>query len=245
MNIRTKLKSYVPGWLLQLRRSTILSVAAARNRRRDLRDIFTEVYAKGLWGRRGAFWSGSGSAPERSDQYERIVAQLLNDNPDIQSFIDLGCGDFQVARRVLARLTRPVRYVGVDIVPDLIAYNNESFGSDTVSFVCSDATSDTLPQGDFVAIRQVLQHLSNGHIARVLERVSGFPYILVTEDVPEDQNAPANLDIVSGHWVRAVRGSGVFVDRPPFSLPAQEILNVSLSQGRRMRSVLVSPRISP
>jgi len=46
----------------------------------------------------------------------------------ITSIVDLGCGDFRVSRRLCA--VTGAHYTGLDVVPDLIAYNTERFGTD-------------------------------------------------------------------------------------------------------------------
>ena len=68
--------------------------------------------------------------------------------------IDLGCGDFRVGRRLMA-LAPSIDYVGVDVVPELIADNTRRYAGPRVSFRQADITADALPSGDICLIRNL------------------------------------------------------------------------------------------
>jgi SAM-dependent methyltransferase len=74
------------------------------------------------------------------------------------TFIDLGCGDFQVGQQLLPLCSS---YIGIDIVKVLIENNNNKFKDTKASFLCLNIIEDDLPTGDVCFVRQVLQHLSN------------------------------------------------------------------------------------
>jgi hypothetical protein len=82
-----------------------------------------------------------------------------------------------------------------------------------------------LPDGDLFLLRQVLQHLDNERIGRVLERLLG-PHVLVTEHVPSRPGARANRDKPMGPDIRLYAGSGVFPELPPFNRPVQTLLSL-------------------
>jgi hypothetical protein len=138
--------------------------------------------------------------------------------------VDLGCGDFRIGQRICSAIS--VNYVGVDIVSELIAYNQSRFGSESVSFKCANIIDDELPNGELCLIRQVLQHLSNKQISRVLTNCTKFSYLLVTEDVYSGQRMQPNLDIMHGPDNRLHKHSGVFLDRAPYSLQTQYVLEI-------------------
>ena len=83
------------------------------------------------------------------------------------------------------------------------------------------------PDGDLCLIRQVLQHLSNKQISQVLANCGKFPYLVITEDVYNGPNVRPNLDIMHGPDNRLHRRSGVFLDRAPFSLRMQNVVEIS------------------
>lgn len=82
---------------------------------------------------------------------------------------------FRVGRLICAQCD--LRYVGVDAVPDLIAYNRSRFGGPQVEFRCTNLIDDELPDGELCLIRQVLQHLSNAEISRVLAKCAKYQYV--------------------------------------------------------------------
>ena len=136
--------------------------------------------------------------------------------------MDVGCGDFQVGRRVLDRLSRPIAYIGCDIAKNVIAYNTQTFARPGVSFVALDITRELPPAGGLVTVREVLQHLSNAAIHKALAYLSQrFTRAAITEAIFIEPSAP-NLDMVSGHWTRDRQRSGVYLDLPPFSLTVLE-----------------------
>ena len=114
--------------------------------------------------------------------------------------VDLGCGDFRVGQQILGP---GVRYIGVDVVPELILHNNKAHGAENVRFECLDAAADDLPDGDVCLIRQVFQHLSNDEISRVLNKIGAYKVTLITEHYPNDANSCIpNLDKPHGGDVR-------------------------------------------
>jgi hypothetical protein len=191
----------------------------------DVADAFSEIYRTKLWGGPEGqdFFSGGGSGLLFSKPYVDRVVGFIADH-QIRTFVDLGCGDFQVGRQVCA--ASGVRYVGVDVVPDLIAYNQSHFGGPLIEFRRANLIEDELPDGEFCVIRQVLQHLSNAQIHRVLEKCKKYRYVWVTEGVYVGPGSRPNLDIPHGPDIRATFNSGLFLDLPPFSLKTTPILEI-------------------
>jgi SAM-dependent methyltransferase len=193
---------------------------------RHRRQVFQDAYKYNLWGkdRKSEFYSGVGSRGSASDQYAEKMASLIGRYAAAigrsSVIIDLGCGDFQVANALLSRLP-DVTYVGCDIVPELIAHNDEIYATDGTSFRCIDIVNDPLPAGDICLIRQVFQHLSNKEIADVVKRLEPYKLIYVTEGHPEQRTGPVNPDKVAGADVRfdwkSGRGRGVERDQAPFN----------------------------
>lgn len=144
-------------------------------------------------------------------------------------FVDLGCGDFRMGFRI-APLAGS--YLGVDIVPALIEHLTGEFGRDHISFRCINIIDDPLPEGDICFVRQVLQHLSNDQILRVLPKLASYKYVFITEHIPNRRNPyRPNLDKAHGPDIRIYWNSGVFLDQPPFSLPASSLREILSVQG--------------
>ena len=71
-------------------------------------------------------------------------------------------------------------------------------------------------------LRQVLQHLSNKHIAAVVSKLkNSYKYLVLTEHLPLRDDFSPNLDKEVGAGVRidiGKKGSGVILTKPPFNL---------------------------
>src|SRR5262249_37499373 len=107
----------------------------------------------------------------------------------------------------------------------LIARNNREFGSDKVSFQCADISKDPLPEGELCLIRQVLHHLDNATILKVLENVRKYRWVLITES-QQIEPKTMNMDIKSGAWTRTLFDSGLYFDQPPFNREVETLLEV-------------------
>ena len=138
-----------------------------RRRLTPRKAVFEEIYANNEWGGQpGEFYSGVGSDSAAADQYVQTIGEFIAAR-SIPTVVDIGCGDFRVGSRIVAQ-SPDLIYIGTDIVETLIRRNQSEFGRANVSFVCLDAVSAVLPEGDLCLIRQVLQHLTNAEIASIL-----------------------------------------------------------------------------
>ena len=193
------------------------------------RSVFDQVYRERRWGRMLSrrYFSGQGSHdPAVVKPYVAAVRQFLSTLQARPDVVDLGCGDFNVGRRL-----RDVcgQYIACDVVPDLIAYNKTAFAADRVEFRCVDMIADPLPRGDVAFLRQVLQHLTNEQIARVLPKLAQYQYLILTEHVPSAAQFSPNADHVAGSGTRLTETSGVVIEAAPFEFPyrsKQEICSV-------------------
>jgi predicted RNA methylase len=221
------LRALVPGRLKTQYRRLQRRFEQSRNRGRSAEDVFTVIYANNGWGGRpGEFCSGTGSLdPSITDPYVAAVTSLAHSERfSGRVFVDLGCGDFAIGRRLLPLASG---YVGVDVVRPLIEHNQARFGSDTTSFVHLDIAVDELPAGDVCFVRQVFQHLSNDQIRSVLVKLERYSWVVITEHYPTDNpSIIRNKDKVHGGDVRVLDNSGVWLCDPPFSLPREAVTEV-------------------
>ncbi len=176
-----------------------------------------------MWGgTEGEFYSGEGSDELFAVPYAAAIRSLI-ENEQLKSVIDIGCGDFRVGRLIT---DTPVRYLGVDVVSSLVERNVKLHSSRLVSFRCLDAVTDELPAADLCLIRQVLQHLSNAEIFRVLNNVKKkFRNVVITEHLPaQGMETCSNLDMSHGWGIRVFRRSGVYPHLPPFNFGVMQVL---------------------
>ena len=214
-----------PVWkrLVRIRARARLQGNAARSPR----EIFSDIYRTGAWAgrhsrdRAGSFYSGPGSDERFGKPYSSAVLSFIRER-GIKRVVDLGCGDFRVGRLIAPQVEH---YVGVDVVPELIAHNAKHCAMPNVEFHCLDVTSDRLPPGDLCLVREVFQHLSNAQILSALGAMRQYRYGIVTEAQPADlAGFRPNRDRPAGTSARSFFGSGIRLDLPPFNIGGVEVL---------------------
>src|SRR6056297_1890683 len=197
-----------------------------------------QIYEDNLWGKsESGFYSGIGSHhPELANPYIHAVRSFLTsfDSPPV--VCDLGCGDFNVGKE-LVQHTR--KYIAADIVPELIERNRETFMEENLEFHCLDIATDELPSGDCAILRQVLQHLSNREVQRVVKKLVEYKYIILTEHLPEGDFTP-NRDIISGQGIRLKKQSGVDLLASPFNLEVKEEMQLLSVPAKECRGLIVT-----
>jgi hypothetical protein len=174
---------------------------SARDRvvgRRHRREVFQRIYDQNLWGDPESV-SGIGSGTFATETIRRELPTLF-ERYGIRSLLDAPCGDFYWMQHIVRSLDR---YVGVDIVPQLIERNSMRHGTSRVSFLCADVSSDPLPTADAVICRDCFIHLPTRLIRTALAnfRESGARYLLLTNnfdagryhDVPIGSFRPVNF----------------------------------------------------
>ncbi len=212
-------------------------------RGKPLQDVFTEIYERGLWASTGGprYQSGSGSLPDVTADYETFVTGYLERHPEIETIVDIGCGDFQVSKRILERVARPLSYIGCDIAANVIKHNETNFGQPgRIEFANLNVATDPLPPGGIVTVREVFQHLSNENILTALANLRRrFKVAIVTEAVYLNPSAP-NLDIDSGYRTRDALESGVYLELPPFNLKILERFETPATDLEVYRTLVVA-----
>lgn len=216
------MKRFVPAWAKGYYRRLRRAREHERNRSQTPEQVFSRIYAEGLWGRAGGpFCSGSGSSEAHAQAYVKALADYIAAH-SIRSVVDLGCGDFLIGRKIA---DLGVDYTGADVVPELIRHHSHEHGAERVRFVHLDIVDQPLPGADLCLIRQVLQHLSNDQIARIIPKLAHYEHVLVTEHYPAPgPHVVPNKDKPHGHDTRVEDDSAVFLDRPPFNARVASVL---------------------
>lgn len=192
-----------------------------------------QIYEKNLWGGNpNEFYSGEGSHNQVIVQpYIEAVSSFLKSFAESLTVCDLGCGDFNIGKELVEFAAH---YHAIDIVPALMEHNQAKFQLPNLTFHCLDVALDKLPSGDCALVRQVLQHLSNQEVHQILEKLSHYRYVIITEHIPSGDFEP-NKDKISGQGIRLKQNSGIDLLAAPFHWKVKEVkqlLSLELGNGR-------------
>jgi SAM-dependent methyltransferase len=182
-------------------------------------DVFRDVYRRHHWAGSESP-SGAGAGEDQTARLRGALPALLAELR-IGTMLDLPCGDYGWMRTV----GLPVeRYIGADLLPEVIAPLAARFSDGRREFRVLDLTRDALPAADLLFCRDCLVHLSYDDIRRALVnfRRSRIPHILTTTF----PGAEPNEDIVTGDW------RTLDLEQAPFHLPPpMRILNEGCTEG--------------
>ncbi len=182
----------------------------------NAKDKFTAIYKNNLWNNEESK-SGGGSTLRRTLQIRNKLPALLK-KYNIRSICDAGCGDFNWMKHVDMGKTR---YIGVDIVGDIIDTNKALYANERRQFVELDIINEKLPEVDLILCRECLFHLSFADIQTTISnfKANRSMYLLTTHF----PNIERNVDVVTGSC------RGLNWTLPPFHFPAPVI---TLSEDR-------------
>jgi hypothetical protein len=166
--------------------------------------IFTDIYETYAWGNNNnteySGSSGRGSDVEyNKESYIPFLKKFIIQN-NIQSIVDLGCGDFRCGRLLYDDLD--VIYTGYDVYKRVIEYNSRQYSLPKYSFVYSDFCihKENIIGGDLCILKDVLQHWSSDTIYSFLDylvNTKKFKYILIVNCCKQRRD---NTDISNGDW---------------------------------------------
>jgi hypothetical protein len=178
---------------------------------KDIIEVFTHIHQTNHWqGESSA--SGAGSDDTQTAAIRRALPDIFT-NFHIETLLDLPCGDYNWMQHV----PLPVKkYIGADIVEDLIHSNQARYTSLQREFKVIDLTKDELPAADLLLCRDCLVHLSFEDINRVFRNLlrSNIRYLLTTTFTNRTQN----------HTIRTGDWRVLNLQAAPFYLPEPILL---------------------
>ena len=112
--------------------------------------------------------SGPGSNLNYTSDMSRKLEKFFAEK-NIKTILDIGCGDFIWMNLLLNKYYNYDKYLGLDIVDELIKNNNLKYSNNKISFKTFDLVKDEIPNGfDIILIRDVFIHLKNEQIVNFL-----------------------------------------------------------------------------
>ena len=186
---------------------------------KSAKETFTQIYQSNHWEGKTSI-SGTGSDPLQTKTIIGAINTLI-DEWNIKSILDLSCGDFTWMKSI--NLKR-VKYLGADIVDNLIKDNLEKYSTNHIRFEVINQISDPLPKSDLIISRDSLVHFSFDDIYNSIKniKISGSKYLLITT-FPQHL---LNHDITTGDW-RTLN-----FQNAPFNFPVPlKIINENCTEG--------------
>lgn len=173
---------------------------------KNIKDIFYEIYERSVSNNITPI-SGSGATIDQTREIIKELPVVLKEL-NIRTLLDLPCGDFNWMNEINLDIEK---YIGADIVEDLIADNQIKYGNEKRQFISLDITTDPLPEADLILCRDCLVQLSYKDVKNVFKNIkkSKIKYIMTTTFTNRDEN----IDIVTGGW------RPLNLKKPPFNFP--------------------------
>lgn len=160
--------------------------------------IFDKIFYENKWGDNDSR-SGSGSNLQQTLVLRETLPHFFSKHK-IKSVLDIPCGDFHWMKEIKLNLHEVLdRYIGSDIVIDIVSSNNAKFGDSKFTFQLLDLTISPLPKVDLILSRDCLVHLSYNHIYKALSSIkkSGSIYLLTTSFIDRSRT---NKNAPTGGW---------------------------------------------
>lgn len=179
----------------------------------DPEEVFTRIYDHRSWSSEETV-SGQGSLLKNTVSLRILLPQLVKEL-EVHSLLDAACGDFNWMKEVVLP---DCKYIGVDIVQDMIKQNKMLYEDETHFFHHANIISDFLPQSDLIICKDVLVHLSLQQAMRAIKNMkkSAANYLLATTF--PDPSIKKNSEIFTGNW------RPLDLQKPPFNFPEPILL---------------------
>jgi hypothetical protein len=165
---------------------------------KSVEEIFSIIYNTYDWKSDGyESVSGEGSTLKHTQQLRSQLPIICKEH-GIRRILDGACGDFNWMKGIVHHFEY---YKGIDIVKDLITDNTKKYKkAGKIEFECGNIIK-SIPNDNYDAIilKDVLVHLPNDDIFRILENLkkSGIKYAFITNFLTVKQN----IDLVTaGQW---------------------------------------------
>ena len=162
--------------------------------------IFTSIYKSKHWVHSNntsneiVSVSGPGSNLNKGAFVKINFFKKIIEDLKIKSILDMACGDFLWMNKIIEHTN--IKYLGIDIVEELIKENNEKFNARNIKFKCCDIINfRTQKKFDLIIIKDLLIHLKNSDILKIISnlRNMNFKYLALSSSAIKQ-----NKDVIIG-----------------------------------------------
>jgi hypothetical protein len=146
-------------------------------KKQEAENVFLDIYKNNDWNNSESI-SGQGSTLIHTNVLIARLPFFLKSH-GIFTILDAPCGDFNWMQKVDKT---GLKYIGGDIVQELIDKNNKKYKSENVEFIKLNIITDQLPKVDLILVRDCLVHFNYESINNFFENLvkSEIKFILTT-----------------------------------------------------------------
>lgn len=179
----------IVGALPQPMAEMLRGVKRAVINRRGSAAVFRDIYVNNEWDGTESV-SGPGSTLAATENVRAVLPGLLSEL-GVETLLDVPCGD---AHWITTCLPAGVRYIGGDVVPDIVD-RNQKVRSHLGTFEVIDLVNDRLPAADLILVRDCFIHLPNHMILQAISNIrrADIGYMLTTTFPHETANGDIEL----------------------------------------------------
>ena len=176
---------------------------------KKLNDRFLIIYKNNYWDNSETV-SGPGSTLKTTHNLRKELKKVIK-NYNIKSIFDAPCGDCNWIEKIIKNSR--IKYIGADIVNDIIIKNKKKFNDNKIAFKKMDITKEKIPKTDLFICRDFLFHLSYEDIFIFLKNLkkSNSKYLLISSHYKNEKIENINKDIHSGDFRK------IDIFQPPFN----------------------------
>ena len=199
MNFKNKFNRYY--WLRKIYTSKLFQLLQIKNPELK-KKIFTSIYKSNHWVQNGSslpkeFVSVSGHGSNiGTNQHRQLVDNFtyIIEKYEINSILDMPCGDFLWIKEIVKN--KDIKYLGIDIVEELIKDNNLKFKNEKNNFQSFDIINfNTNEKFDLVLIRDLFLHIKNSDIIKIIDNLKSMNVKYVALN---SYNNDKNIDVTIG-----------------------------------------------
>ncbi len=163
--------------------------------------------------------SGPGSEISKTKAVVQFLINFIKEH-NIKSILDIPCGDFNWMQTINLS---GIKYVGGDVVEQLIKQNNKKFKSEHIQFNIIDIVNGKLPESDLIIVRDLFIHFHAENTKKAIRNIknSNIKYILTTT-FPDSKE---NKLIKDGYNYNINLQISPFNFTKPMHLVQEEIIN--------------------
>ena len=165
---------------------------------KSLKNRFSIIHKNNYWDNSETV-SGPGSTIKNTIKLRKKLKEIIK-TYKIKSIFDAPCGDCNWIKDII--VDAPIRYIGADIVPEVIKQNKKKFNNNKIYFKQIDLTKEKLPKADLFICRDFVFHLSFKDTYKFLKNLkkSNSKYLLISNHFKNKNYNGYNKDINSGDF---------------------------------------------